>query len=320
MAIDFAKVTGAIAEYAPQYFAKAITRYTQVFERLKKVGPSSPQGPRWKVQSAGHAGAVAFAEGANDPAADEFEYANAALSWGQYHAKITLGGLSRDVLAVANEEFILGYVEEQMAEAFREMVSRIDTHLRGGVNANGIVGIVAAIDDANTYAGLDRTSVTSFACYINDNGGTPRALSMALMDTVHRQFVDVIGGNYTEIWTSLAQAQALTALSSGNGVAAVQINVQNGAQTMTKTIGFGGPNPLTPHAYYNGRPVYAIPGYPSGRIDFVDPEGLELEVLRQPYVEHRAKTNDDESWVVYWKGQLKFKNPRFQAASLQDLS
>lgn len=318
--INVAKVTEAIAQYAPQYLADGITRYTQVFQRVKQVGPSSPQGPRFKVKSAGHTGAVAFAEGDADPAADEFEFVNASLNWGQYHAKITLGGLSRDILAVANEEYILGYIEEQTREAIKELVSRVDTHLRGGVNANGITGLTAAIDDANTYAGIDRTSVTAFACYVNDNGGTPRALSITLMDTVHRQFVDVIGGNYTEIWTSLAQAQALTALTSGNGVPTVQIAVQNGAQTMTKTIGFGGPNPLTPHAYYNGRPVYAIPGYPSGRIDFLDPDGLELEILRAPYVEYRAKTNDDESWVVYFKAQLKFKNPRFQAASLQDLT
>jgi hypothetical protein len=170
-------------------------------------------------------------------------------------------------------------------------------------------------------AGINRATTTNFQCYQNDNTGTPRALTMALMDDVHSNFVDSYGGRYDRILTSQTQVDAYTALSSGNGFPAPTRMVLSNADNSAIALGgFGMIDPLEPAAYYRGRPIFALPGYASDLMHFVDMSQLELEILRDVRVDLKASTNDDITWYVTWKGQLTLRNPRMGAAVLDDLS
>lgn len=312
--IDFTKVSPIVQEFAPQLFVDTITRRSEFYNLIRKVSPTSPQGPRWQVKTAGASNASPFAEGDAAPAADEFERVQASLDWGKYHTTVSLGGLSAKVLAAASSTYIQNYIQEQFRDSFEDMVDEINADMLGGATTNGITGITAAIADSGTYAGISRSTYSSWQSYVNDNTGTPRALTIALMDTVHNNLVDTNGGNYDVILCDQDQFDNFTALSSGNGSPAAQrFNVGPGQSALEAIAGFTG-------ARYKGRPVLPIPGYTSGRMDFVRLEALTVEVLSPFMVTPLGKTNADMRWYGEVYLQMKLRNPKKDAAALTDLS
>lgn len=318
MTINVAAIQNVIAEYAPQMFVNTLTKRSYLWNKIPKAPPSSPQGPRWQAKTAGHTGVSTFADGGTFPVADEFERAKASLDWGRYVGTIKITGDADDQLRLGGDLYIANYVNEQTTEVVDALVDLFCQHIKAGTATNGFVGLTTAIDDTGTYANLSRSTYSVWQSYVNDNGGSGRNLTLALMRTVHNQITQTIGGDYNEIWTTQEQIDAFTGL--GSGVPTPQINIANGQTTATFVAGYGGPGNQTPGAWFKGRPMYAIPGYATGRMDFVDTRGFAIEELRRITMRGPKQVNDDFHFDLTWKGQLKLTNPRKQAASLQDLN
>lgn len=315
MTINASAITSVIVEQFPQAFESAVTRRSQLFNLFRKLPPTSAQGPRWQVKSAGHSGVSSFSEGAVAPAPDEFDRVQASLSWGQYHGTLKLTGLSRDELDLAGDLFIDNYLAEQFMDIADEIVDTVESDLRGSGGSPGLVGLATICDDGGTYAGIARSGNTYWQSYTSDNSGTPRALTMTLMNTVHNNLVDTIGGDYDAILTSKTQFDAYCGLTSGTGAPATnQMHIMPSERQLSAVGGFGD------IAWFNGRPIIPIKGYTSGRMDFVTLDELVIRVLKGVSVKEVQTSNDDQEWYITWKGQTEYRNPRFRAASLQDLS
>lgn len=311
MALGITEINAILQEEAPMAFADAVTRYGLLFNSIRQVGPSDPQGPRWQVKTTGESSAATYSEFGAFPTGSQFTPTQAQLGWGRYVATLEISQQSLDQLA-AGQTFIANYINEQYAEKIKSLVATMDGHIRGGDNTNGITGLTSIIDDDNTYAGIVRGSVTAFQAYINDNSGSGRALTMALLDDVHNNLVQVNGGNYTHILCDYNQLDKYTALTSGNGVPAVHRNTTDG-MSATFAGGYVG-------AFYRGRPVVAIPGYTSGRMDFIEWDALALELLHgfRQGPERRANDVLYFDWTI--KPQLRLHNPKMQCAGLIDLN
>lgn len=314
MTILASDVTSIIIEEFPQIVADTLVRRSQLFNLFQMRPPSSPQGPRWQVKTAGNESVTSYAEGASAPSADENEYVQASLDWGQYHGTVSLGGLTRDILAEASASKIDDYLAQEFVDVAEKIVDAVETDLRGAGGSPGVVGLSTMIDDAGTFAGIDRSSATYWRSYVNDNSGTPRALTMALMDDVHLALTDTNGGDYDAILCAQTHFDQYTALTSGNGAPATpSLNVGLADRFLAAIGGHQ-------VAYYRGRPVIPIKGYTTGRMDFVDTSKLIMRVLKGVSVKEVATSNDDASWYITWKGQTEFENPKKNGASLQDLN
>lgn len=315
MSINYTKVTDIVRDYAPRLFVDATVKRQEFFSLVQQEPLTDSTGIKWEVKTEGSTSAGTFAEGGTFPAADEFEDATAELDWGQYVATLKITGKAMDVLEKnSSGEFIANYFQQQTQDSIAELIDEVNSDMLGGANTNGVTGITAAIDDGNTYAGIDRSTATYWRCYVNDNGGSGRALSTSLMDDVHATIIDTNAGNYDLIVTSQTQWDKFVALTSGAGSSTLTANVDGaGPVSQVFNLGFTAAN-------YKGRPVIAIPGYTSGRMDFVELGGLRYRELRELRVSEMRRINDDYHWDITWKGQMYLRNPKKQAASIQDLN
>lgn len=318
--IDYTLINEIVQELAPQLFVDQVSRNAHFLKFIEKKSPSSAQGPRWQAKVVGHSGASSFSEGSAAPAASDFQSEPAKLPWGQYHATVNLGGLSRDILEAANATYIADYLTKQLEGGMKDIADEVNTDAFSGTASPSVIGLTSAIDDAGTYADINRSTYANWQTYINDNSGTPRAISTALMASTHDYFINTVLGDYDQIWTSQSQVDALAALTSGVGVITPQLHVANGQTEAIAVLGFGGMEMMRPSLFYRGRPVFAIPGYPSGRVDFIKKDTIWFEVLKDVMVEKLAKVNDDENFYITYKLQLVVSEPRMGCASLQDLS
>jgi hypothetical protein len=320
MTINQTAVASVIQDYAPQLFVDQVSKNSWLFNHIKERGglrsPSSANGPRWRVKTAGSSSSAWFAEGAPAPASSDFSETEAQLAWGTLHDSMQITGLAIAELDAQPTTYIDQYLRKQTEDHLAQMAVTINTALLGGVTANGITGLTAGIDDTNTYAGINRAIVTNWASYINDNSGIPRAISLTLLDTVHNQLTQTILGNYDEIWTGSAQADAITALAAGNGII-TQYQIVADPQS-PRYLGFGGLSNV--RCIYRGRPVFAIPGYPTGRVDFVDASKIWIEELTSLQTKELAQVNADMNMYFTYFLQAVFSETRMGCASLQDLS
>lgn len=311
MSVDFTKVTGVVQEFAPQLFVDTITRRSMAWNLFDKVSPTSPQGPRWQVKTAGASNAAPFAEGAAAPTADEFERVQASLAWGTYHSTMKISGLARRVLGAANESYIADYIGEQFKDQMADMVDEINADLLGGATTNGITGLTAAIAATGTYANISRSTYSAWGSSATAVSG---ALTVAVMDTQHNTLVDTNGGNYDIILCDQDEWDNFTALAAGNGFpAAGSFNIGPGQTAREAVAGFTG-------ASYKGRPVVAVPAYTAGRMDFLQREAFTIEVLENFTVVPLAKTNDDMTFYATMVLQAKLRNPKKDATVLTALT
>lgn len=321
MAINSTLITNVLRKHRNQFFADAVTKRSAMYNLLRKEGPSSPQGPTWQVKVASNGSASLFVEGGTFPAAGNFEQVEATLPWGHYVALITLTGTAERQLEIGGGDAkIINYFRQQLTDANAQIVDLMHDHTLGGNNtatvngqtAQGIIGVTAAIGDTGSYAGISRSTYTVWQSYVNDNSGTPRALTIALMDDCHNNLVDVRGGSYNAVLMSQTQFDNYTQLSSGVPSPHFQIP-GTGPASLTFNAGYTG-------ATYKGRPVLVIPGYNTSRIDFVNLDALSIELLRPITVSEPRRQNDDTYWDITIEPQMKLRNPYMDAASLQDLS
>lgn len=98
------------------------------------------------------------------------------LNWATYISRFQLP--TRAVEAVAGQPGAIGTLfQTELMEAAKDLADKIAKDLLSGTVANGLVGIQTAIG-AGTYAGIDRSVVTSMASTVVDAGNTVLSTEM----------------------------------------------------------------------------------------------------------------------------------------------
>jgi hypothetical protein len=302
--INFAFVTGILQESAPQLFVDCVARQSALYNFLRERNqvrpPSSGQGPTWRAKLVGSAGAALFNENDPAPAGNPFQEQGATLPWQQFHATVSLGGLSRDTMAASSGLYIENYLAQQMEDAMMDIATQVNIAIQAD--------LVAAISALGIYAGINRGVWANWQSYENTDIA-PRNLTNAIMADVHDTLLDVRLGNYDAILTSTAQLTAAQALPQ---VHPIIIQAPSGQPGLIAQIGYMG-------GRFRDRPIYALPGYPAGRMDFVDTSKMWIEILKDVSVEKLAKVNDDDVWYITLKLRLVVSDPGKGAATALQL-
>lgn len=320
-----ANLYAAMADAVPQAVFEALTERSFFFNFLNKRASDKPFAQLKDVANDSITGG--FTIGGALPDAGAADTRDLEWEWGNYYAATKLADRQLKEAAAGSSRMKIGnLLEFQVNDLVTQLVEKIATDCISGATesatAGTIVGLTGgAIEDDNTYAGVDRSVVSAHAPYVNDNGGTPRAISTTLIDTVLDTVEMVREGRVTVGFCDYNQWNAIAALSgvtetkndtSGNGV--------------SKFLG-------VTSIMYRGIPIVKVPGYTSGRLDFVDESMLELvylpvsgvpdsqaTILDSIDLKEPERDGDSLVWKAFTYWQLVLTNGRKHAASLQDLS
>lgn len=328
MAIPYAIATmyTAMADTAPQMLADALVRRSFLFDRLRKVKASGKK-TQWQPKTTGNSSPTgAFTIGGTMPTAGAAETIDAELGWGNYTGSFKIADRQLKELATAGDQFkIRDFMRFQLDDIIEGLVDKIAIDIISGSTvsdtAGTVIGLTSAIDDANTYAGINRGSVSEWQSYVSDLSSAPvtDVALAALLDT----FKNTHKGRATVAFMDFNQWNAVADLAQAVKEAKNDTTGSNGISV------FGGVTNL----YYRGIPCVQVPGYTSGRIDFVDESGLEIrylpatggtessQVIKQMF-DLQAPEKDGDTWEmrIFAYCQLKLHNPRKQACSLQGLT
>jgi len=246
-------------------FVEALTMNTFLLTRLSARGnvkTGRGKGIDWPVRYAGNTAVGSYGEGEAAGGANQQAAKMAGLTWRFNRAEISVSGQALAVGATGG--ILVDPLRFELDNGLRDMRVAINTQVMSdgtGNSGKDITGLQAAIADTGTYAGIDRSADTWWKAYINANSGTPRALAESQMRDVKGTIEDR-GGMVSAIYTSSAQWYAYGDLLVAE-------------RRQTPTTLTGGYQALD----YEGVPVIKIPGYPSARMDFLNEDHCEYQVL-----------------------------------------
>lgn len=320
-----ANLHAAMADAAPQAIDEALTERSFFWQFLNKRASDKPF---WQLKDVGNDSATSgFTIGGSLPDAGAADTRDLELEWGNYFGATKLADRQLKEAAVGSSRMKIGnLLQFQIEDLVTQMVEKVATDCISGATSSATAGTIIGltgglIEDDNTYAGVDRSVVAEHAPYVNDNGGTPRAVSTTLIDTVLDTVEMVREGRVTVGFCDYAQWNAIAALS---GVTETKNDVSGNG--VSKFLG-------VTSIMYRGIPIVKVPGYTSGRLDFVDESMLELVYLPVTGVPNSQATildafdlkepevdGDSLTWKMFAYFQLILRNGRKHAASLQDLS
>lgn len=165
-----------------RYRGEMVRQYNRnsVLLRLMPKVPGSGQNVAWPVEGSG-AYAESYSEGADVSTYGADSQAGALLSWGLYRTNFRVTDLARRAAASnPNPVGVQNLRERSMTNGAAELASQLNKDLYAGNASNKLVGLDVAIEDSNTYAGIDRTQSANayFRSSVFDPG-TPTALTFA---------------------------------------------------------------------------------------------------------------------------------------------
>lgn len=315
-----------MADIAPQAIDQALTERSYFWRMLPKVASDRPM---WQVKTAGNDSATSgFTVGGSLPDAGAVSFSDAKMNWGNYFGAIKFSDRELKEAATAASRMKIGdLLSTHVNDLATQLVEKVATDLISGATdsstAGTIIGLTGgAIEDDNTYAAINRSSVTAHAPYVNDNGGGGnRAVSTTLIDDVLDTVRYTREGSLTVGFCDIDQWNSIAALS---GV----------TETKNDRTGLGVSKFLgVTEIAYKGIPIVAVPGYTANRLDFVDERFLEIRYLPQTGSPNTASTieqafdlkmpevtGDSFVWKCFAYLQLVLREGRLRAASLQELS
>lgn len=322
--VTIANINGLLGEIGPMAIDDAITRFSTLWDLIPKKDASDSAGPTWRVKVGANSSAEATVPGGSLPAADAAEFVQARLNWGNYPVSFTVSHQGMRQIEKARElgQELANMVEEQLAESVSSLASAVATDLIAGSDTTkAIVGLCTAIDDTGTYAGIAQGSYSEWGCYVAANSGSGRTLTVSIMDIAYDYFVNTVKAEPGAwvILTGTAQASTMRGFSTGAVSPVPSVLVDSSFRGVPKVLS---------HAsiMFRDLPVLTIPGYTTGRIDFVNLNALSIECLNGAatpfYFDEGQKdaTSDLTVFKGYFNGQLVLRNRRHNAFSIQDLS
>lgn len=161
---------------------QAFNRTAKALRYIKVVGADSQNGPFWANENDENMEVETYAEGADSSNYGSDEDFNATLAWARYRSRIQISddALNQSRLSptplVSRDMFARKLVSHSEA-----VIKRLETDLFDGAGSNGLVGFDEAIDDSNSYAGVNRATEAYWRSTVNHNSGTPRAITKDLI-------------------------------------------------------------------------------------------------------------------------------------------
>ena len=257
---------------------KQINRAAPLTSLLRAERGYNASGPNWVAQSSGHA-ARTHSEGASFDGAASDAQAQATLGWGLYDTSfvVTDEAMAR-AAAGGNPMGNVKLFAKNMLDAAEQLGKKIEGDLFTGTGSNSIIGLADAIDDSNTYAGINRASATYWRSTVKAPG-TLTTLSKAQIEGDLAE-ISVAGGMRPNlaVCSPLVFAKVLGLFDSER-------------QFMTPTGSNGGKpvlgDPSLAVAYVSGCMFVEAPdGYASannGSIYYLNSNHVHMEYI--PYVE-----------------------------------
>lgn len=242
----------------------------------------------WDVRFSRSTHAASFTEGA-DVAAGEYNVdptAPATLPWGQYRVAFSLSGLS---VAAAQSSpgsamELLNQFESHLEDAASDLVSQLNaaafTGDGTGSNMAGISGS-GMIASTGSYAGISQATYAEWAANVMANGGTPRALTEALLDQLElavfkacgkQPDVIVCDGETANAYKGLFSSVQRVMLDRGDVSGIAKPGQQQVSAWTPDNSGYTGLS-------YKGIPVYRDRQCPAGSLFMLNRQFLKLRYL-----------------------------------------
>ncbi len=271
-------ITDALA----QTFGPQIVRTWNRTGRLAQMVPVKSGGGQgggknlaWDVEL-DDASAGNFDEGADlDPGELDFDRVlPAVLPWGQYRAAFQLSNLEINAARanIGNAGALEDIFGERVLGKAAKLLSIINADMYTGTGTGtgsspNIVGLVTALAATGYYATIDKGTYTSFAGIVSANGGTPRALTRALLSAA--EAAGFVASNFSP-----------TALLTTAGIAT---KYEGLFQEVQRIMSDGGGVPSvdlsTKQLFWRGAPIVRDRQAPTGDVLMVDVGELALHVL-----------------------------------------
>jgi hypothetical protein len=272
------QVSVAIADTAPSLWQDVVVEHSKILKFLDMKPASNTKGPQGDVRVEGNSSATVFDPGNGLPTPGANTDVQRTQNWGAYAAGFSLNHQQALQLGGAGATAKWNKIVSELMGVGTALASKLHTDVIGGaIAANTISGLTTTngvIDDAGTFAGINRATYTAWQCYVADNSGTPRAITEAIIEAAMsymRNTREWLPGRWIG-FTGSAQMNALKLLTTG---AITQENSNVPAETSpVKVLGYRGDRIVA-----NDIEIVEIPGYTTGQIDFVNRDYVWIEYL-----------------------------------------
>lgn len=203
--MDFASVEGVLNRTFAEPLQDYVNRENPVIAALQKKAVSSDRVYIKGAASSDHgAGAVPDGSDVTLAGTEGTDFVAPTLDWATYIGKFRVNARVLDQLA-AQEGELGNILQYEIQQAAKDAADAIAADVFKGAVANGIVGLQAMIDDANTWGGIDRSQAANanLRSAVYDVGtGTPvdttTELSTAIMYEADRLFFNLNGYGFTD--------------------------------------------------------------------------------------------------------------------------
>lgn len=307
----------ALKEHFETPFTEAMERDMTLLNFFRQR-PMTGHSVQWKIHYEGNTNVAPYAEGADWGDADIQKYKEAEVPVTHNAAVVQVTGTA--IAATRNSDAAyFQLLAENMEESTEDLKNEINNQLLGistaGAAADRIGadddasdhGFAALLQEANVYAGIDRNVAANdfWIPYISDNSGTPRPVTIALMQNITETMFepDRFGANLSVILCAKKHQNQY-----GNLLTAYRRFTGGG------TLDYG-----VDALEFEGIPVVAVPALPAGNMYFLDESEWGYYVLENFTVEPVATGGDTVKFAIKHYSQIVCKHPGKQAV-LADLS
>lgn len=318
--MNLTTVVDLIQETYRGALSKTLSEVSDAYNRLMekgKVRTFKGLNIKWPCVSSGVGDASNIPDGGTLPSSVTETYDEATLNYAIYIEMLRVGRLLK-MGSVNKDEF---YSEQANAlmhlvqRAIPQMARTIHKHIVAETDTTyGLTGLgSAAGTDDNTYAGIDRSTATYWAPYVNDNSGTNRTLTEAYMMDVFDTLTETRDSEPNEIWCGVTAWNALSRLVGTSQTQANYAILHNNAEDIRAGA-------ITIH--WKGIPCIRMRNMDTNAMYFLNfedgSEGTGIELLRQhddDFIVTPESTNAyDECVSIAGHYQLVVWNPWKQGA------
>ena len=274
--VNLAAVANALQAEYEQDVISSINRSSPLLQLVTKKNFGG-KNITWDVRfgSASAGSSAAIAEGADVSTFSTDTKVPAVLQYATYFEAFEVTGLA--LAAAANSGSPMALVDlfrEEVTSAASRLAVAVGAELYGGTgSSNRMTGLDTALAATGTYAGIDRSTYAQWAANVDANGGSARALSVALMRKAMRLAYIASGFRPDLILCDALTFDKYGALMDPQRRFVDEVRVA------------GGPIKLDA-AYraleFDGRTVVEDINATAGKMYFLNSQRLQLAVLPQP--------------------------------------
>lgn len=189
--VNFAGIADALATIFEEQITSQINRST-VLLQLLATGPGEGKQLQWNARFGSAVGGTR-AEGADVVTYNNDNKIPATLLYGTFDDAFTMTGKAISAaLNASNPQELEDLFQDEMGDCIERLAKGVNQAIWTGTGATddimGLFGTSGPLDTTGIYANIDRATYSQWASNELANGGTPRALTFALM----RQALDAI--------------------------------------------------------------------------------------------------------------------------------